>query len=52
MQGCRDAGVQGCRGDEGEITNAQFPMPNSQYFGFAQFKCPMPNSQFPTPNPP
>ncbi|QSJ19759.1 hypothetical protein JYQ62_14225 [Nostoc sp. UHCC 0702] len=25
-------------------------MPHAQYFGFAQYKFPIPNSQFPIPN--
>ncbi len=31
-------------GDEGDKWNKQCPIPNSQYFDFAQYKCPIPNA--------
>ncbi|MEH2361309.1 hypothetical protein [Nostoc sp.] len=38
-----DEGDEGDGGDEGDEENNQCPMPNAQYFDFAQYKCPMPH---------
>jgi len=31
------------------LPNAQCPMPNAQYFDYAQYKCPMPYALCPIP---
>ena len=39
-----DEGV-GKQGRRGEVAVSFSPLPNAPYFGFAQYKCPMPNAQ-------